>query len=62
MFAYSDWKGKKIQMGISDRDYMREKEAKQTPPKPRAFVKKAGNRPSLLKRLKFWFWNATRRG
>jgi len=46
-------------MGISDRDYMREKDAKAPAPKPRAFVKKARNKPSVAKRLKFWLWNLT---
>jgi hypothetical protein len=50
-------KGKQIQMGIADRDYMRDKDAKTDPPRARAFVRKADNRPSLLKRLRFWFWN-----
>jgi hypothetical protein len=49
-------------MGISDRDYMREPEAKQKPPKPRAFIKKADNKPSLAKRVKFWFWNLINKG
>ena len=40
---------------------MREKGAPQKVPKARAFVKKADNRPSLGKRLKFWFWKLTHR-
>lgn len=61
VFDHSCWKGKKIHMGIADRDYMRGKKAERKTPEPRAFIKKAGNRPSLAKRLKFWFWNLTRK-
>jgi hypothetical protein len=25
--------------------------------KPRAQIEKSDNKPSLIKRLKFWFWN-----
>lgn len=48
-------------MGISDRDYMREPTKKTDPGKPRARVKKPDNRPSLIKRLKFWLWNLKNR-
>ena len=44
-------------MGISDRDYMREPAKKPQPGKPRAQIQKADNKPSPLKRLRFWFWN-----
>ena len=44
-------------MGISDRDYMRKPEKEPKLNKPRAQVKKAENKPSLLKRIQFWLWN-----
>lgn len=46
-------------MGISDRDYMRESARQKEVPEARARVRKAENRPSLLKRLRFWLWNLT---
>ncbi len=62
MFVHKERKGKQIHMGISDRDYMRKPVPQQEPPKPRAHLKKADNKPSLLKRLRFWFWNLTHKG
>jgi hypothetical protein len=48
-------------MGISDRDYMREPIRENEPGKPQARIKKADNRPGLLKRLKFWIWSRANR-
>ncbi|MBN2684440.1 MAG: hypothetical protein JXR40_04110 [Pontiellaceae bacterium] len=47
-------------MGIADRDYMREPDERPTVPKPKARVPKAENKPSIIKRIQFWFWNLTR--
>jgi hypothetical protein len=44
-------------MGISDRDYMREPARQNKPGRPRPRVKKADNKPSLIKRIQFWIWN-----
>ena len=44
-------------MGISDRDYMRKPAEKAEPAKPRAHIRKAENKPSLIARLKFWLWS-----
>lgn len=44
-------------MGIYDRDYMREPNRKKEPAKPRPHIKKAGNKPSLWERLRFWLWS-----
>lgn len=44
-------------MGISDRDYMRRPAQNPEPKKPRARIKKAANKPSVLKRIKFWIWS-----
>ena len=44
-------------MGISDRDYMRQPTREPKPGKPRPRLKKADNKPSLFKRIKFWLWN-----
>jgi hypothetical protein len=35
---------------------MRQPDQPQKPEKPRARVKKADNRPSLFKRIRFWIW------
>jgi hypothetical protein len=44
-------------MGIYDRDYMRRPAENTEPTKPRANLQKAGNKPSVIDRLKFWIWN-----
>jgi hypothetical protein len=44
-------------MGIYDRDYMRKPSEEPRMKKPRARIEKADNKPTLIKRLKFWFWN-----
>ncbi|VGO19458.1 hypothetical protein [Pontiella sulfatireligans] len=44
-------------MGISDRDYMRKPAEQLEPEKPRAHIKKAANKPSIIQRLKFWLWS-----
>ena len=48
-------------MGISDRDYMRNPVEPPEPGKPRIRIKKADNKPSFLKRIKFWIWNLKNR-
>ena len=48
-------------MGISDRDYMRDPVEKKKPGKPRPNIGKAGNTPSLWKRIRFFFWNLRNR-
>jgi len=48
-------------MGIADRDYMRDPAEKPKPEKPRPHVKKADNKPPLLKRIRFWLWNLKNR-
>ncbi|MEE9367398.1 MAG: hypothetical protein V3V05_00890 [Pontiella sp.] len=50
-------KGQANQMGISDRDYMREPAKDIKAGKPRAHIKKAENKPSVAERIKFWLWN-----
>ncbi|MBN2684464.1 MAG: hypothetical protein JXR40_04235 [Pontiellaceae bacterium] len=47
-------------MGITDRDYMREPEERTSVPKPKTRVPKAENKPPIIKRIQFWFWNLTR--
>jgi len=44
-------------MGISDRDYMRDPAEKPKLGKPRPHIQKADNKPSLARRIQFWFWN-----
>ena len=44
-------------MGISDRDYMRDPAEKPKQGKPRPHIQKADNKPSLARRIQFWFWN-----
>ncbi len=60
---FTNWygKGKEIQMGISDRDYMREPHQDPKLRKPKAKIHKAVNKPPLLKRLQFWIWNLKNR-
>ena len=48
-------------MGISDRDYMREPSKPTKLSRPPLRVKKADNKPSLIKRIRFWFWNLRNR-
>ncbi len=57
VFPFLKRKGKQIHMGISDRDYMREPREPEKPPRPRARVRKADNKPSLVSRIRFWLWN-----
>jgi hypothetical protein len=40
---------------------MREPVEPPKPGKPRANIKRAGNRPSLLSRIRFWLWNLKNR-
>ncbi len=48
-------------MGIGDRDYMRETRPEPKLRKPRAQLKKAENKPSIVKRIQFWLWNLKKR-
>ena len=48
-------------MGLADRDYMRDPVEKIKPGRPRAQIRKADNKPPLLQRIKFWFWNLRNR-
>ena len=48
-------------MGIADRDYMRDPVEKPKPGKPRPHIRKADNKPPLLKRIQFWLWNLKNR-
>jgi hypothetical protein len=40
---------------------MREPAKETKPGKPRAQLKKAGNKPPLAKRIRFWLWNLKNR-
>ncbi len=49
-------------MGISDRDYMRDRIDPPRPAAPRRRYRKAGNTPPLWQRFRFWLWRMLRRG
>ncbi len=38
---------------------MREPVKQHEPPKPKVRIRKADNKPSIFKRLRFWLWNLT---
>ena len=40
---------------------MRQPSREQKPGKPRAHIKKAENRPSVFKRIRFWLWQLKNR-
>jgi hypothetical protein len=40
---------------------MRQPAEKSEPGKPRARIQKAGNKPSIIARFKFWLWNLKNR-